>query len=117
MDTIIVQTMSSKVTLLNYSDNLSNSFVGFHNRLNQRVQRSHPNIWSFIKCLQGEEAQFRHMLLQINAGAKGRSKTTSTNAIQQSITTLSERYINNEIDLHELLDGLSLAVVKPLQLL
>ena len=112
MDTIIVQTISAKVTLLNSSDILSNSFVGFHNRLNQRIQRSHPNIWSFIKCLQGEEARFRHMLLQINAGAKGRSKTASTSAIQQRIDTLNERYINNEIDLHELLDGLSLTVAK-----
>ena len=112
MDTIIVQTISAKLTLLNSSDVLSNSFVGFHNRLNQRIQRSHPNIWSFIKCLQGEEARFRHMLLQINAGVKGRSKTASTSAMQQRIDALNERYINNEIDLHELLDGLSLTVAK-----
>ena len=72
MDAFIVQTISAKVTLLNYSDILSNSSVDFHNRLNQRIQRSPPNIWSFIKCLQGEEARFRHMLLQIIAAAKGR---------------------------------------------
>ena len=45
MDPIIVQTISAKVSLLlSYSDILSNSLVGFHNRLNQRIQRSHPNI-------------------------------------------------------------------------
>jgi hypothetical protein len=40
-----------------------------------------------IKCLQGEEARFRHMLLQMNAGAKVRP-----NAIQQRIDTLNERF-------------------------
>ena len=52
------------------------------------------------------------MLLQINAGAKDRSKTASTSAIQQRIHTLNERCINNEIDLCKLLDGLSLIVAK-----
>ena len=52
------------------------------------------------------------MVLQINAGAKGRSKTASTSAIQQRIDTLNEHYINNEIDLHELLNGLSLTLTK-----
>ena len=50
------------------------------------------------------------MLLQINSGAKGRSKTASTSVLQQRIHTLNERYINNEIDLREFLDGLSLSV-------
>ncbi len=68
--------------------------------LNQRIQRSHPNIWSFIKCLQGKEARFRHML----AGAKVRPKTETSNAIQQRIDTLNERFTNNEINLTELLD-------------
>ena len=112
MDTIIIQTISAKVTLLNYSDILSNSFVGFRNHLNQRIQRSHPDIWSFIKCLQGEEARFKHMSLQINASVKSQSKKASTSAIQQRTNTLNERYINNKIDLRELLDGLSVTVTK-----
>ncbi|CAF1131685.1 unnamed protein product [Rotaria sordida] len=84
----------------------------FHNRLNQCIQKSHPNIWSFIKCLQGEEARFRHMLLRINVGAQRRRKIVSTNAIQQRINTLNECYTNNEIDRNQLLDGLSLIVAK-----
>ncbi|CAF3074723.1 unnamed protein product [Rotaria sp. Silwood2] len=95
-----------------YSHRTNNICEGFHNRLNQRLQRSHPNIWSFIKCLQSEEAKFRHTLLQINAGAQGRSKTAATTAIQQRINTLNECYTNNEIDLNALLDGLSLTVAK-----
>ncbi|CAF3610022.1 unnamed protein product [Rotaria sordida] len=86
----------------------------FHNRLNQCIQKSHPNIWSFIKCLQGEEARFRHMLLRINVGAQRRRKIVSTNAIQQRINTLNECYTNNEIDRNQLLDGLSLIVANDL---
>jgi hypothetical protein len=52
------------------------------------------------------------MLIQMNAGAKGRPKTAATNAIQQRIDTLNERYSNNEIDLQLYLDGLSTVVAR-----
>jgi len=35
----------------------------------------------------------------MNADAQGRTKTVTTNAIQQRIDTLNEHYTNNEIDL------------------
>ncbi|CAF1345877.1 unnamed protein product [Rotaria sordida] len=85
---------------------------GFHNHLIHRIERSHPNIWSFIECLQGKESRFRHMLIQMNAGAQGRPKTAATTAIQQCIDTLNERYSNNEIDLQALLDNLSTVIAK-----
>ncbi len=40
------------------------------------------------------------------AGAKVRPKTETSNAIQQRIDTLNERFTNNEITLTELLDGI-----------
>jgi hypothetical protein len=52
------------------------------------------------------------MLLQMNAGAKGWLKTEISSEIQQRIDTLNERFTNNEINLTELLDGLSLVVAK-----
>jgi hypothetical protein len=48
----------------------------------------------------------------MNAGAKDRPKTEISNAIQQRIDTLNERFTNNEINLTQLLDGLSLVVAK-----
>jgi hypothetical protein len=48
----------------------------------------------------------------MNAVAKVRPKTETNNAIQQRIDTLNERFTNNEINLTELLDGLSLVVAK-----
>jgi hypothetical protein len=52
------------------------------------------------------------MLLQMNAGAKGWLKTEISSEIQQRIDTLNGRFTNNEINLTELLDGLSLVVAK-----
>ena len=86
--------------------------LGFHNRLNQRIQKSHPNIWTFIKLLQNEECRVRHLLLQMNAGAQARKKTLVASMIQKRIDTLYDRYNGGEIDVHQLLDGLSLTISK-----
>ena len=68
--------------------------------------------WIFYQMSPREEAGFRHILLQINADAQGRPKTATTNAVQQRINTLNERYKNNETTLNELLDDVSLTVTK-----
>ncbi|CAF4869734.1 unnamed protein product [Rotaria socialis] len=90
----------------------NNNCEGFHNRLNQRIQKSHPNIWMFIKLLQTEECRFRHLLLQMNAGAQARKKVPVANMIQKRIDTLYDRYNGDEMDVDQLLDGLSLTIAK-----
>ncbi len=52
------------------------------------------------------------IVLQINAGAQGRTKQTMTVAINQHINTLSGCCTNNETDLKKLLDVLVLTVAK-----
>ncbi|CAF3352292.1 unnamed protein product [Rotaria socialis] len=95
-----------------YQHRTNNNCEGFHNRLNQRILKAHPNIWTFIKCIQNEENRFRHLLLQMNAGAQARKKTAATSFIQKRIDTLNERYKNGEIDVDQLLDGFSLTIAK-----
>ncbi|CAF4389943.1 unnamed protein product, partial [Rotaria magnacalcarata] len=90
----------------------NNNCEGFHNRLNQRIQKSHPNIWMFIKLLQTEGCRFRHLLLQMNAGAQARKNVPVANMIQKRIDTLYDRYNGGEVDVDQLLDGLSLTVAK-----
>ncbi|CAF2855277.1 unnamed protein product [Rotaria sp. Silwood2] len=85
---------------------------GFHNRLNLRIAKYHPNIWTFIRCIQGEENRFNHVLIQMIGGLAARSKTAATNAIQQRIDTLYLRYQNDDIIVDELLNGLSYVVAK-----
>jgi len=55
---------------------------------------------------------YRYILSQMNADAQGQPKTAANTETQQRIDTLNERYINNEIDLQELLNGLSKIVLK-----
>ncbi|CAF2658677.1 unnamed protein product [Rotaria sp. Silwood2] len=86
--------------------------LAFHSRFNRRVQINHPNIWSFIKLLQGEENRFHHMYVQFMAGLGTRSKQAKTIAIQRRIDKLGERYYDGAINAMEYLDGLSFVVAK-----
>ncbi|CAF1388832.1 unnamed protein product [Rotaria magnacalcarata] len=86
--------------------------LAFHSRFNRRVQINHPNIWSFIKLLQGEENRFHHMYVQFIAGLGTRSKQAKTVAIQRRIDKLGERYYDGAINAMEYLDGLSFIVAK-----
>jgi hypothetical protein len=54
----------------------------------------------------------KHIYIQLNPGAQGAPKSTTANIIQKRIGTLNERYNKKEIDVEELLNGLSLLVAK-----
>ncbi|CAM4840926.1 unnamed protein product, partial [Rotaria magnacalcarata] len=84
----------------------------FHSRFNRRVLVHHPNIWSFIKFLQGEESRFYHMNIQFSAGLGARAKQAKTIAIQRRIDCLDKRYYDGLINVMEYLNGLSFTVAK-----
>ncbi|CAF4208726.1 unnamed protein product, partial [Rotaria sordida] len=86
--------------------------IAFHSRFNRRVQVNHPNIWSFIKILQGEENRFHHMYVQFSAGLGIRQKQAKTIAIQRRIDNLGQRYYDGAISAMEYLDALSFTVAK-----
>ncbi|CAF4459203.1 unnamed protein product [Rotaria sp. Silwood2] len=90
----------------------NNNAEGFHNRLNLCIAKHHPNIWIFIRCIQGEETRFNHDLIQMIGGLTCPTKTAATNAIQQRVDTLYLPYQNNDIIVDELLLGLSYVVAK-----
>ncbi|CAF4510751.1 unnamed protein product, partial [Rotaria sp. Silwood2] len=73
---------------------------------------NHPNIWSFIKFLQGEENRFHHIRVQFNTGLGARPKQAKTIAIQRCVDNLGERYYDGTINAMEFLDGLSFTVAK-----
>ncbi|CAF2149758.1 unnamed protein product [Rotaria magnacalcarata] len=86
--------------------------LAFHSRFNRRVLVHHPNIWSFIKFLQGEESRFYHMNIQFSAGLGARAKQAKTIAIQRRIDCLDKRYYDGLINVMEYLNGLSFTVAK-----
>ena len=87
-------------------------YLGFHSRLNRRIERAHGHIWSFIRCIIVEESRFQHLYMQMITGAQRRPIPRSMNNIQRRIDTLMGRYDNKDIDVEQLLDSLSLLVGK-----
>jgi hypothetical protein len=87
-------------------------YLGFHARLNRRIQTAHSNIWSFIRCLINEECRFQHLHARVHTGAQRRPKSTAADMIQKRIDTLNKRYENEEINVEELLVGLSSLIAK-----
>ncbi len=76
------------------------------------MQVHHPNVWSFIKVLQGEENRFEHVRIQFYAGLGARTKQSRTIAIQRRIDNLNMRFNDGLITPMEYLDGLSFVVAK-----
>ena len=82
---------------------------GYHNRMNNRIYRNHPNIWSFLKFLQNEEKRVQWVTVQWLAGATKKKNLRTTN-LQNRINTLNNRYANNLINASDLLLGFSYMV-------
>ncbi|CAF4880865.1 unnamed protein product [Rotaria socialis] len=95
-----------------FSMRTNNNAEAFHSRFNRRVQITHPNMWSFIKFLQGKENRFHHLRIQFYAGLGARPKQAKTIAIQRRIGNLGQRYYDGVISAMEYLDGLSYTVAK-----
>ena len=73
------------------------------------MNKTHPNMWAFIACLQAEEVIFRQQYLKLRAGSQ-QKKAPRTLAMQKQIDNLGARFDNGDIDRAELLEGLSLLV-------
>ena len=73
------------------------------------MNKTHPNMWAFIACLQAEEVIFQQQSLKFKAGSQ-QKKAPKVLAMQKQIENLGTRFCNGEIDRVELLEGLSLLV-------
>ena len=85
--------------------------IGWHNKFNNRVDKTHPNVWHLFECLQREELAFRQQLGKINCGMEKKSNNTSCTT-RTEIDTLTERYEQNQISLSEFINGLSVLVAR-----
>ena len=70
-------------------------FEGYHTRMNSRIYRNHPNIWSFIRFLQNEKKRSQYVTLQWAAGAT-RKKNVRTTMIQHRTGWLKSFESKNE---------------------
>ena len=84
-------------------------YLGWNHRFNRLVSKYHPNIWHLFDCLKKEEVIVRQQLLKMMAGGKIK-QNKKVLLRQQRISTLQLRFNQKKIDLHELLEGLSLFI-------
>ncbi|CAF0899864.1 unnamed protein product [Rotaria sp. Silwood1] len=52
----------------------NNTCEGYHNRINSRLQRNHPNIWQLISFMKVEEKRVQNIRLQWSSGASNKKK-------------------------------------------
>ncbi|CAF4050241.1 unnamed protein product [Rotaria sordida] len=89
----------------------NNTCEGYHNRMNSRIYRNHPDIWLFIKFLQNEEKRVRCISIQWSAGAS-RKNNPRTTSVQHRLNSLYKRYDDNQMNSSELLQGLAYVIAK-----
>ncbi|CAF1377342.1 unnamed protein product [Rotaria magnacalcarata] len=94
-----------------FDSRTNNVCEGYHNRLNSRICRNHPNVWDLINFMKGEEKRVERIKLQWSSGAS-KPKNIRTTALQSRINTLYDRYKNYLIAASDLLNSLSLIVAK-----
>lgn len=84
-------------------------FLGYHNRMNNRIHCNHPNIWRFIQFMQLKEKQFGTVVTHRSTSAS-RTKDARVIARENLINIPYERFHNGHIDAFELLASLSYQV-------
>ena len=85
------------------------SFIKAYNRrFGTRIMKKHPNIWTFIQMIQGENARCEHLIIQLGTGASSSKQLKQTTMFQRRFVTLRARFANYEINSKQLLDGLGL---------
>jgi hypothetical protein len=55
------------------------------------MNKTHPNVWAFIACLQAEEVVFREQFLKLKADSQNK-KARKMLAMQKQIDKLSIRF-------------------------
>ncbi|CAF3168823.1 unnamed protein product [Rotaria socialis] len=99
--------------LLSFLEKCASLFchIGWHNKFNNRVDKTHPNVWRLFGCLKLEELSFRQQLGKVNCAVQKKKIDTGCFILTQ-ITTLTERHEKKEITLLEFIHGLSMIVAQ-----
>jgi hypothetical protein len=85
--------------------------LGYNHRFKRRLQRIHPNIWSFIDSIKNEVQTVHDLIAQINSGMRPREKKNQSKIVEGRIRELYSRFDNKKIAVESLLQELSFYVV------
>ncbi|CAF1356593.1 unnamed protein product [Adineta ricciae] len=101
-----------KISMWHVSDlniRTNNMVEGWNHRFNRCVAKYHPNVWHTLDCFKREEVLFEQQVLKMLTGEEKKRDKKTIN-LQARIDTLSSLFEHNQINLSDLLDGLSLLV-------
>jgi len=76
---------------------------GYNNRFKKRLQKSHPNIWEFIKSLKDEVQIVHDSITQINSGMAPQEKKLQSKLVIKRVQELYDRFKNGKITIETLL--------------
>ena len=98
----------------NVARRTNNDVEGWHNRFNRIIQRHHPNLWQFINAIRDEQLSTQVICQQIVAGQTVYRRNKKYAAIDARITTLKRRYLNQQIDALQFIEGCAHNLADPL---
>ncbi|UJR18890.1 hypothetical protein I4U23_022018 [Adineta vaga] len=101
-----------KWTLWNVSDVelRTNNFVeGWNHKFNRLVSKFNPNVWHLFDCLKKEEVLVRQLFLKMITGQK-KNRCQKVLLRQERISSLQVKFNQGQINLDELIEGLSLMI-------
>ena len=96
-----------KITV-DFSPFISLHFLAYNRRFSSRITKKRPNVWAFIQLIQAENARLEHIMVQLTAGASSMKPSSRTTTFQRRFETLQSRFRNKEIEIKQLLNGLTL---------
>ena len=84
--------------LLSFLEKCASLFchIGWHNKFNNRVDKTHSNVWRLFGFLQREELSVRQQLGKMNCAMKKKKNDTGC-FVRIQIATLTERHGENKL--------------------
>ena len=84
----------------------NNETEGYHLKVGQTLGAQGPNLWKFLRCLQGLEVESRKTMADINSGRMNRKYRTKYIESAKRIQNVARSW-NENIDLGQFLRGIA----------
>ena len=98
-------------SLWNHYDNrgprTTNHVEGWHHKINNKVNRSHPNIYALLEIIKREQQMNEIKMLQFQNGGRQQPRKRKYRFVDSRLATLKERLESGEIDLYVYADSAS----------
>lgn len=85
----------------------TNAAEGWHNKINDKVSKSHPNVFDLVKILRQEQESVDLSIVQLTNGSGEQQMKKKYRTLKARHNRLRERFEQNEISVTQLLYAIS----------